>query len=169
MRIRDVSILLLSAALGGAAVSPGKAGEILDTPAALPEGMRAVSISVDSLPGDAPNVGPGDRVDILLTPTPEYQSGSGVILQGILVIAVSKKEDTGAGWPFNEQTVVVDIDAVQAQKLAIARQIGRLSAMPSEPPLCLSDFFSMCGGGSGPAAQPVSGPTVRSRYHSVVI
>ncbi len=147
MRIRDVSILLLSAALGGAAVfylaAPGKAGEPQDMPAALPEGMRAVSISVDSLPGDAPNVGPGDRVDILLTPTPEYQFDSRVILQGILVIAVSNQEDTGAGWPFAEQTVVVDIDAVQAQKLAIARQIGRLSAMPSEPPPCLSDFFTL--------------------------
>jgi Flp pilus assembly protein CpaB len=88
-------------------------------PPVLAEGMRAVSVSVDSLPGDAPNVRSGDRVDILLTRDVGGQLVSKVILQDITVIAVSKQEDIGAGSPVVEQS-----DRKAMERLEAALLVG---------------------------------------------
>ena len=57
------------------------------------------------------------------------------------MIAVSKQEDTGAGSPVVEQTVVVEVDAVQAHKLALALQIGRLSVTLGGLSACEDELF----------------------------
>lgn len=93
----------------------------------LGEGKRAVSISVDAVSGVAGFVAPGDRVDILLTRDAEGQLISSVILQGITVIAVDQQQYTEAASPRLGRTVTVEVDTRQAQKLAVAQQVGRLS------------------------------------------
>ena len=148
MRIQAETQILLGAALSVAAVfylaAPGKVSEPQDMPEALPEeGMRAISTSVDYFPGGAPNVGPGDRVDIQLTRNTEGGSFTIVILEDIPVVAMGKQKNSGVGWPFTEYAMIVEFDPNQARIIALARQTGRLSATPAEAPPCRSDVFTL--------------------------
>jgi pilus assembly protein CpaB len=93
----------------------------------LNAGMRAVSISIDAVSGVAGFVAAGDRVDILLTRTQQGQLVSSVILQDITVIAVDQRQNSEAIRARLGSTVTVEVDTVQAQKLALARQVGKLS------------------------------------------
>ncbi len=90
----------------------------------LRAGMRAVSISIDAAAGF---VSMGDRVDVLLTRTQEGQLVSSVILQDITVIGVGQRANSETASPQLGRTVIVEVDTVQAQKLALAQQVGRLS------------------------------------------
>ncbi len=93
----------------------------------LGAGMRAVSISIDAVSGVAGFVAAGDRVDILLTRTQEGRLVSSVILQDITIIAVDQSANSETVRARLGRTVTVEVDTVQAQKLALARQVGRLS------------------------------------------
>ena len=93
----------------------------------LGAGMRAVSIKINSVSGVAGFVAAGDRVDILLTRTQQDQLTSSVILQGITVIAVDQRSNSESIGARLGSTVTVEVDTVQAQKLALARQVGKLS------------------------------------------
>jgi len=93
----------------------------------LGDGMRAVSISINDVTGVAGFVAPGDRVDILLTRTIEGQLVSSVILQEITVIAVGQDQNTEVTGAKSSPTVTFEVNTQQAQKLALAQQVGRLS------------------------------------------
>jgi pilus assembly protein CpaB len=93
----------------------------------LGAGMRAVSISIDAVSGVAGFVNAGDRVDILLTRTQQGQLTSSVILQDITIIAVDQRSNAEGATPRLGRTVTVEVDTTQAQKLAVARQVGKLS------------------------------------------
>jgi Flp pilus assembly protein CpaB len=93
----------------------------------LGAGMRAVTISVDAASGVGGYITPGDRVDILLTRTQQGQLVSGRILQDITVIAIDQSDNTESSSPPLERTVTVAVDTDQAQQLALARQVGKLS------------------------------------------
>jgi pilus assembly protein CpaB len=93
----------------------------------LGAGMRAVSIKIDAVSGVAGFVAAGDRVDILLTRKLEGQLVSSVILQDITVIAVDQSANSETVRARLGRTVTVEVDTVQAQKLALARQVGTLS------------------------------------------
>jgi len=93
----------------------------------LGAGMRAVSISIDAVSGVAGFVAAGDRVDILLTRTQEGRLVSSVILQDITIIAVDQSANSETTRARLGRTVTVEVDTVQAQKLALARQVGKLS------------------------------------------
>jgi pilus assembly protein CpaB len=93
----------------------------------LGAGMRAVSISIDAISGVSGFVAAGDRVDILLTRTQQDQLTSSVILQDITVIAVDQRSNAEGASPRLGRTVTVEVDTNQAQKLALAQQVGRLS------------------------------------------
>jgi pilus assembly protein CpaB len=93
----------------------------------LGAGMRAVSISIDAISGVSGFVAAGDRVDILLTRTQQDQLTSSVILQDIVVIAVDQRSNAEGASPRLGRTVTVEVDTNQAQKLALAQQVGRLS------------------------------------------
>ena len=93
----------------------------------LSAGMRAVSISIDAVSGVAGFVAAGDRVDILLTRTQQGQLVSSVILQDITIIAVDQSANTQTIRARLGSTVTVEVNTVQAQKLALARQLGKLS------------------------------------------
>jgi pilus assembly protein CpaB len=93
----------------------------------LGKGRRAVSISVDVVSSVSGFVAPGDRVDILLTRKLEGKLVSSVILQDITIIAVDQRSNSEAMSPRVGRTVTVEVDTVQAQKLALAQRIGSLS------------------------------------------
>jgi pilus assembly protein CpaB len=93
----------------------------------LGEGMRAVSIRIDDVSGVSGFVAPGDRVDILLTRTIEDQLVSSVILQEITVIAVDQQSNTESSSPRIGRTVTFEVNTNQAQRLALAQQVGKLS------------------------------------------
>ncbi|MGF1551374.1 MAG: Flp pilus assembly protein CpaB [Paracoccaceae bacterium] len=94
----------------------------------LREGRRAFSISIDVTSGVAGFVSPGDRVDILLTDR-NKDGGlvSRVVLSNVQVIAVDQRAQTSGLTPKVGRTATVDVSAREAQKLALAQQIGRLS------------------------------------------
>jgi pilus assembly protein CpaB len=93
----------------------------------LGAGMRAVSIKIDAVSGVAGFVAAGDRVDILLTRTQQGQLVSSVILQDITIIAVDQSLNSEATRARIGSTVTVEVNTIQAQKLALARQVGKLS------------------------------------------
>jgi pilus assembly protein CpaB len=104
-------------------------GESPRMPMNVGAGMRAVTISVDAVSGVGGYIAPGDRVDILLTRTQQDQLVSSVILQDITVIAIKQSDNAEPSSPRlgRTVTVTVEVDTVQAQKLALAQQVGKLS------------------------------------------
>jgi len=93
----------------------------------LGTGKRAVSIRIDAVSGVSGFVAAGDSVDILLIRDLQGQLVSSVILQDITVIAVDQRNDTETLGARLGSTVTVEVDTTQAQKLALAQQVGRLS------------------------------------------
>jgi len=93
----------------------------------LAEGRRAFTISIDSVSGVAGFVSPGDRVDILLTRGGAESLESVVILRNILVVAVDQKTNARSTSPTPGRTATVEVTPTEAQKLALAQQVGRLS------------------------------------------
>ncbi|MCL5777114.1 Flp pilus assembly protein CpaB [Limibaculum sp. FT325] len=93
----------------------------------LGEGKRAYSLPIDAVSGVAGFLAPGDRVDIILTESRGEQLASRVILQDILVIAVDQRSSKESASPRLGRTATVEVDSRQAQILALAQQVGRLS------------------------------------------
>ena len=94
-------------------------------------GKRAVSIRVNDVSGVAGFLLPGDRVDVLLT----RQLGTGgskdlatdVILQNVVVLAIDQLTDEQREKPQVARTATVEVAPDEAQKLALAMQVGNLS------------------------------------------
>jgi len=104
-----------------------------DLAALLPEGARAVSVRVDDVVGVAGFVHPGDLVDVIVTLRPEEGSGSPftskIILQDIRVLAVGKEVDArarGGDKVLPATVATLQVDSVQAEKLALAASRGQL-------------------------------------------
>lgn len=107
--------------------------------AVLAPGMRAVSIGVDPVSGVAGLIWPGDRVDVILTQ--DITQGGGrtarlvtgeTVLANVPVIAVD--QDIAQGTPVNGTsagrlagTVTLQATSDEAEKLAVAAQLGHLS------------------------------------------
>jgi len=119
-------------------VAAGGAGFLAGS---LGEGKRAVSIPVKAETSVAGFVRPGDMVDVLLTYEVDSRSYRGrspgrrivaehaseTVLHRVRVLAVDQKiedVDTDAR-PGN--TVTLEVDPAQAEKLALAREMGELS------------------------------------------
>jgi pilus assembly protein CpaB len=93
---------------------------------------RAVSIAVNDVSGVSGFLLPGDRVDILLTRQLEgARSNDGlvteVVLQNIRVLAIDQLTDEQREKPQIARTATVEVDPDEAQKLALAMQVGTLS------------------------------------------
>lgn len=93
-------------------------------------GMRALAIPVNAVSGVAGFVLPGDRVDILLTRSAGNGSDSNVtdiILQNITVLGIDQESDQTRERAEVARTATVEVTPEQAQKLALAQQVGTLS------------------------------------------
>ena len=93
-------------------------------------GMRASAIRVDDVLGVAGFVLPGDSVDVLVT-----HSDSGdrtamrtdLLLQDVRVLAVDQVTDESKNHPVLAKTATIEVSPAQAEKLALASQVGSLS------------------------------------------
>ena len=108
----------------------------------LEPGKRAVTIRVDDISGVAGFVTPGDRVDVVLTrqqktseiANAEIQAqaaqpgefGSEVILEDIKVLTADQNLDERTVTPGVAKAVTIEVSTEQAQKVALAQQIGTL-------------------------------------------
>lgn len=103
--------------------------------AVLQPGMRAVTIAVDSTSGTAGLIWPGDRVDLILTQTlgPHLSPGKRVaaetVLSDIRVLAIDQQIVQGAAPTSNpnRRTVTLEVTQNQAERVAVATRLGRLS------------------------------------------
>jgi len=100
--------------------------------AEIDEGMRAYTIKVTDVTGVGGHALPGDRVDVVLmrdlTPeTPTHNFVSEVVIQNIKVLGVDLNEDQSANKPATPNTATLEVSVPEAQKLAVAADLGKLS------------------------------------------
>jgi pilus assembly protein CpaB len=102
--------------------------------AVLDPTKRAVAVRVGDVAGVAGFVLPGDVVDVLITRTPMVVNGNGnigqitdVLLQKVRVIAIDQDASDSTDKPAVGKTATLEVAQVDAQKLALAQQVGQLS------------------------------------------
>lgn len=112
--------------------------------AALQPEMRAVSVAIDDVTGNAGLILPGDRVDLILTqrinqsesPDAPPKVASETILSGVRVIAVGSQirvpdSDAapvpGNGHSATARTVTLEVDPRDGEKVTVASRLGQLS------------------------------------------
>jgi pilus assembly protein CpaB len=86
-----------------------------------------VSISIDAVSGVSGFINPGDRVDVFMIRGSGAELSSNLILENIQIIAVDQQTNTERNAPVAGRTVTVEVTPTEAQKLALAQQVGRLS------------------------------------------
>lgn len=100
--------------------------------AVLDPTKRAVAVRVGDVAGVAGFVLPGDVVDVLITRTPLNPNGNSqqitdVLLQKVRVIAIDQDASDSTDKPAVGKTATLEVAQVDAQKLALAQQVGQLS------------------------------------------
>ena len=93
-------------------------------------GMRASAIRVDDVLGVAGFVLPGDSVDVLVTHTDSGDRSAmrtDLLLQDVRVLAVDQVTDESKNHPVLAKTATIEVSPAQAEKLALASQVGSLS------------------------------------------
>lgn len=114
---------LLEVKLSGEDGRAGLSGIIAD-------GMRAVTIPVDTVKGVGGFVQPGDHVDIVFSQRDQRsgQQTAKIIMEKVKVLTVDQEADN-VGSPKVAKTVTLETDAEGAQRLALAAEVGRLSLL----------------------------------------
>jgi len=135
----------------------------------LPDGMRAAAVRTNDVSGVAGFIQPSDTVDVLitrqLTGTGEGQQITDVLLQNIRVIALDQNAKGADGKPVVAKTATLEVNPTDAQKLALAQQVGSLSLVLRKPgqeqdvamleTVSMNDLqYSLYGG--RPMARPVN-------------
>lgn len=105
--------------------------------AVLGPGMRAVSVGVDAITGSAGLIWPGDRVDLILTQAlgdalipVGRRIAAETVLSDVRVIAIDQQLVQGVapdGTEGKARTVTMEVTPAQAERVAVATRIGRLS------------------------------------------
>ena len=135
--------------------------------ALLPDGKRAAAVRINDVSGVAGFIQPNDSVDVLIT---RQVTGSqtdaqvtDVLLQNVRVIATDQDAKGANGQPTLAKTATLEVDPLDAQKLALAQQVGQLSLVLRKPgeeqnsavveTVSLQDLrYSLYGGTRYPAA-----------------
>lgn len=146
--------------------------------ATIPEGMRAVSVSVNDVVGVAGFVTPGTMVDILVTGSTVGVGGGGngtvtrTILENIKVLAAGQKMDVDReGKPENVPVITLLVTPEDAGKLTMASTQGKIqlalrntvdTKATNPAPVLQSALFA--GGAPAPEAAPVR--EAHSRCHA---
>lgn len=114
-------------------VHPGDRGFLA---AVLEPGQRAVAVPVNATSGIAGLVFPGDKVDVLLTVRMRGQTEadrnenrffSETLLQGIRVLATDQTLENKDGEAEVAKTATLEVSPKQAEKVAVALEMGSLS------------------------------------------
>jgi pilus assembly protein CpaB len=123
-------------------VLPGKlsgGGARAIVSAGISEGMRAYTINVGEAAGVGGHVLPGDRVDVIVTrepPTPKAVKDlcgdckferADVVLQDVKVLGMDLNADPTTTQSVVAHTATLEVSVQDAQKLAVAAQIGTMS------------------------------------------
>lgn len=161
-RVALMAIAVNEPILGGKISGEGQGASIA---ALLPEGMRAASVRINDVSGVAGFVQPNDSVDVLVTRqlpgTDQNQQVTDVLLQNIRVIAIDQQARNADGTPKVAQTATLEVNGIDAQKVALAQQVGELSLVLRKPgeqnnpiveTVSLNDLrYNMYGGARYPA------------------
>lgn len=93
--------------------------------------MRAVAVRIGDVSAAGGFVLPGDSVDVLVTRTMKAGESSeqiaDVLLQNVRVIAIDLDSNDGKTDPKVGKTATLEVAQVDAQKLALAQQVGSLT------------------------------------------
>ncbi|WP_293366086.1 Flp pilus assembly protein CpaB [Phenylobacterium sp.] len=116
---------LLPAKLSGPGARASVAAEIRD-------GFRAYTIKVTDVTGVGGHALPGDRVDVVLmrdtSSDPQKHSYvSQVVIQDVRVLGVDLNADLASNKPATPNTATLEVSVPDAQKLAVAGDLGKLS------------------------------------------
>lgn len=94
-------------------------------------GMRATTIRVNDVFGVAGFVLPGDFVDVLVTRAEggpnDQQMRTDVLLRSVRVLAVDQLANENKNDPVVAKAATIEVSPEQAQKLALAAEVGTLS------------------------------------------
>jgi len=115
-------------------LAPENAGAVL--PSLIPPGMRAVSVRVNEVVSVAGFTGPGTRVDVLLTGTPNGGSEpqTTTVLQNVAVIAAGNKlERNAAGEAQNTPVITLLVSPDDAERLTLASSEGHIQLALRNP------------------------------------
>lgn len=115
-------------------LAPENAGSGL--PSLIPPGMRAVSVRVNEVVSVAGFVGPGTRVDVLLTGTPvgSSESQTTTVLQNVAVIASGHTlERNAAGEAQNTPVITLLASPEDAERLTLASSEGKIQLSLRNP------------------------------------
>ena len=132
----------------------------------LPDGMRAAAVRINEVSGVAGFVQPSDAVDVLITRQTagaDNRQLTDVLLQNVRVIALDQNAQGADGKPVVARTATLEVTPTDAQKLALAQQVGSLSLVLRKPgqeqdnamvqTVSIDDLrYSLYGGARFPAA-----------------
>jgi pilus assembly protein CpaB len=120
--------------------------------ATISEGHKAVTIRVNDVDGVAGFVLPGDRVDVMLSRQLEKGTAiNDVVLKNIKVLAIDQLADERSEKPSVVKAVTLEVEITDAQKLALAGQVGTLmlalrkagdSGATASRPITLADLIA---------------------------
>ncbi len=102
-------------------------GERATISAQLTPGMRAFTLRIDSVSGVAGFLLPNDRVDIFLTRSNADGLAANLLMQNVKVIAIDQFSDKESNQARIARTATVEVSPKDAQALALAQQVGRLT------------------------------------------
>ena len=134
--------------------------------ATIPDGMRAVSVSVNDVIGVAGFVVPGTMVDVLVTGGTNYGNVTRTILENVRVMAAGQKvEQDREGKPLMVPVITLLVSPQDANALTMASTQGRiqlalrntLDAKKVDPPPVLQAFLF----GGMPTPPPQTAKVVR--------
>jgi pilus assembly protein CpaB len=96
----------------------------------IPEGHRAMAVAVNDVAGVAGFVLPSSTVDVIVTTTPPHGDRiSKIVLENLRVLAVGQKMEEKEGKAIQVPTVTVSITPAEAEKLALASNVGTLQLL----------------------------------------
>jgi len=102
----------------------------------LPDGMRAAAVRINDVSGVAGFIQPMDTVDVLITrslPGADNRQVTDVLLQAVKVIAIDQNAQGADGKPIVAKTATLEVNPTDAQKIALAQQVGQLSLVLRKP------------------------------------
>ena len=96
----------------------------------IPEGHRAMAVAVNDVAGVAGFVLPNSTVDVIVTATaPRGERISKIVLENLRVLAVGQKMEEKEGKAVQVPTVTLSITPAEAEKLALASNVGTLQLL----------------------------------------
>ena len=109
-----------------------KSGERGFLAAVLQPGFRAKSIKIGAASGVAGFVHPGDRVDIILSPTirtpdKKRRRASETVLENVRILAIDQRTNDQDGKPKVSKTITLELTPKQVELMTVAQSLGSLS------------------------------------------